>query len=991
MLKRISVFLLISLVCLLFANPTHAQPTWTVDLFGKIKKPTQFENRKLGSEKMADKQFTLPRHVIQNNVTHYNYYFNANNKVNQVVERAKMSNRDDYSRLLSFYSYDLRGTSAQKNDLDSVIATCTAGILLHDLRNDWIDNMYLLIGKSYFYKGDLDSAAMTFQFINYNLFPRKRGEDDNRVVGTNSAASKSTISIANKEKRNILQKLTALPPSRNDAIIWLIRTWIEMGEYGDAAGLINTLQLDPNLPKRLRNDLDEVDAYLFYKQAVYDSSAIHLERALSNADDKADKSRWKFLLAQLYEMGGRYDKASDYYTRAAKQTVDPLLDIYARLNEAKMIRNGSDLKELNKTIDKLVRMAHQDKYETFRDIVYYAAGQLALRKPDTTQALGYFKKSLKYNESNIAYRNKAFLQMADIAYKRKEYRSAAALYDSLQLGDTTLADRLAQIETRKAALTKIADAITNIEREDSLQRIAAMEPAARDLFVKALVKRLRKEKGLKDDGSQNGGDNYVNPFNNSSGKSADLFTANESKGEWYFNNSSMKSKGFSEFKSRWGTRGNVDNWRRRAAIEFTNPNNNTNNPTPDSKKGADTKGGNGKGNNNTNAANPADQEITYDALMKDVPLTPEKLTASNDILADNLLQLAKLYQDELEEYELAAATYEDYLRRFPERLADGEPYLGLYHCYSKLGNAEKAAYYKNLLQSKFPNSPSAQKLNPAAQANNTRNGAATVIYDSIYTLFLEGNFEQAIAEKKKADSLYGVNYWTPQLLYIEALYNVKQQNDSTAISGLQTLANRYPNSPLKDKALNMIDVLKRRKEIETYLTNLQITRDTDNVVVITPDKPQPPPVVKQLDTVKVKDTVKKVAPPVASGAFVLNPTAPHMVLMVLDKVDAMYTNEAKNAIDRYNKEYYWGQPFQVTKDAIDAEHNILVIASFPNADAALQYYDKIRKDAKNEISWLPANKYSFLIITNPNLDVLKAGKNISAYKALLNTQYPNRF
>ena len=74
------------------------------------------------------------------------------------------------------------------------------------MRNDWIDNMYMLIGKAYYYRKDFDSALMTFQFINYNLFPRKKSEDDDRVVGANASASASNISIANKEKRNILQK-----------------------------------------------------------------------------------------------------------------------------------------------------------------------------------------------------------------------------------------------------------------------------------------------------------------------------------------------------------------------------------------------------------------------------------------------------------------------------------------------------------------------------------------------------------------------------------------------------------------------------------------------------------------------------------------------------------------------------------------------------------------------------------------------------------------
>ena len=245
--------------------------------------------------------------------------------------------------------------------------------------------MPVLIGKAYFLRKDFDSALMTFQFINYNLFPRKRkNDDDDRVVGTNSSASGTTISIANKEKRNILQKIYTEPPSRNDALLWLARTLIEQEDFGESGGLLNTLHNDPNLPKRLQNDLEEVNAYWFYKQGMYDSTASHLEKALSTADSKQDKSRWEYLLAQLFEMNGHYDKASDYYLSAAKHTVDPLLDIYARLNEAKLMKGTGDPKELQRGIDNLLKMAKKDKYESYRDIIYYSAGQLALQKPDTS-------------------------------------------------------------------------------------------------------------------------------------------------------------------------------------------------------------------------------------------------------------------------------------------------------------------------------------------------------------------------------------------------------------------------------------------------------------------------------------------------------------------------------------------------------------------------------------------------------------------------------
>ena len=227
MQKKILLQLLILSVAFSYVNRVFAQPAWTINLLDSSKRSKKFEEQKLGSEKMADKKFTVVRHIFQNNYTHYNYFYNANNKINAVIERAKAAQKDDYTKLLNYYPYSLENTATQKIELDSVIYKATAGILLHDLRNDWVDNMYLLMGQAYFLRKDFDSAAATFQFINYNLFPRKKDEDASRVVGTRDASSSGNLSIANEEKRNILQKLTAEPPSRNDALIWMIHTLIE--------------------------------------------------------------------------------------------------------------------------------------------------------------------------------------------------------------------------------------------------------------------------------------------------------------------------------------------------------------------------------------------------------------------------------------------------------------------------------------------------------------------------------------------------------------------------------------------------------------------------------------------------------------------------------------------------------------------------------------------------------------------------------------------
>ena len=992
--RLLSVRLVVILSLLSFS--VHAQPTWTLDPFGKEKKPEKYEEKKLGSEKTADKKFTVSRRFIQNNVTHYNFYFNAKSKLNAVIERAKIAQKDDYSKLLNFYPYTLENTASQQVELDSVIYKSTAGILLHDLRNDWVDNLYLLIGKAYYFRKTFDSAALTFQFINYNLFPRKKNEDDSRVVGTNQAANNGVISIADKEKRNLVQKLVTLPPSRNDALIWMARTLVETKEFSDAAGILNILQTDPNLPKRLRNDLEEVTAYWFYEQEMYDSTAVHLEKAISNAETKQDKARWEYLLGQLYEMSGQFDKASGHYNSAAKHTVDPIMDIYSRLNDAKLFKKSGNIKELQNAIDKLLKMARKDKYESYRDIIYYSAGRIGMEIPDTANSVTYYNKSLKYNTANPEVKCKANLELGNISYDLAQYKSALGYYDSIDLANPVMREDSLMIDSRRKNLANVVAQLDIIRLEDSLQVIAAMPPAERDALIKKLARKLRKEKGGGKEEEHAGGGAMIS-FNNDKNQPTNLFETGSGKGEWYFYNASMKSKGFSEFKSKWGKRENVDNWRRKSASESATKNANNN-------MGDDPLAAAEKGKDQVAAADAKPIDNSYDGLMANLPLTPELIDSSNARIACALLELARIFQYDLEDYQQAIHTYDIYLQRFPNRLQGGEVYLGLYYCYMKLQNSEKANYYKGLINQGFADSKSAKMINnPLVMQADKKNPEVTARYEAIYNKFIEGKFEEAIQEKSLADSTYGDNYWSPQLLYIESVYHIRNRNDSSAIRILNDLIQRYPQSPLKPKAETMIDVLRRRAEIEEYLTKLEVTRAEEEKFIFSDDKAVAPktdmPSVSEPKQVAapVSIPVKKPDAPIAlppsmvSGGFQWQADKPHYVMMVLEKTDGVYVNEARNAFMRFNRTKFSNRTITINKDALSPEKALLLFTGFSDAQDAFTYFEAVKKAAPAEVSWLPANKYSFLIISEANLQELRKNPDFGAYRKLLNNQYPGKF
>jgi len=204
----------------------------------------------------------------------------------------------------------------------------------------------------------------------------------------------------------------------------------------------------------------------------------------------------------------------------------------------------------------------------------------------------------------------------------------------------------------------------------------------------------------------------------------------------------------------------------------------------------------------------------------------------------------------------------------------------------------------------------------------------------------------------------------------------------------------------------MIDVLKRRSEIENYLTNLQIERVKEDSVIEVAEIQvrKAPEIARKNDTtnqitqnagIKKQDSiiVKNVKPvpqaPLSSFNFVS--TATQFVVMLLDKVDPVYISEARNALVRYNREKFSQQSITIVKDTLDKDRSLLVFREFPDAVAAAAYTDKIKKDAAGEISWLPPNKYSFFIMSDANLQLLKVNKDIEAYLKLLRNYFPGKF
>jgi hypothetical protein len=950
-----------------------------------ITKPKEYEERTLRSEKSDQKKFTIPRRFVQNTFTHYNYFFNANMKLNEVLDKAKAAFTDDYSQLLPFYNYSLDITAADSLQLDSISSKSQTGIALHDLRNDWVDDLYLLWGASYYFRKQFDSAYLMFQYINY-AFAEKEKDGYYKTIGSNRDGN-SAYSISTKEKNSLPRRMFSEPPSRNDAFIWQIRNFLAQDQFPEAASLIVTLRNDPVFPKRLHNDLEEVQAYWFYKQSMWDSAANHLEKALGNASNKQERARWEYLLAQLHELSGSYKESEKFYAKAIGHTTDPILDIYARLYSIRVNKDGGE-NYIDKNVAELLKMARRDKYEEYRDIIYYMAAQMQLERGNVDGALPLLLKSTQYSNNNPTNRNKAFLQLAELSFQKRLYRQAYNFYDSVQMDDPSLKDPGA-IQTRKEALGRIASAQEIVERQDSLQRIAGMPEDERRDYVRKLVRDIRKKQGLK-------AENYSTGPALTTNAPTTLFPTNEPRGGDFFTNPTARTKGANDFKAKWGNRPNVDNWRRgnnvSAAMQdkINKANQASNNPRAGLK-------GQGQGD-----------ETTFDGLYGNLPLTTEQLKASNDSIQEAMFRLGKAYVQEIEDCSIGTETFETLRTRYPGFNPMDEVLFNLYYCYNKNGETAKAAAIKQLMSQKYDTSNFTTIVVTGKNPKATGNADATKAYEKIYDLFIEGNFAEAIAQKKIADSMYSKSNWTPQLLYIESVYYIKQRQDSAAIKVLNDIISQFPESPLAPRATNMINVLGRRAQIEDELNKLQITRPVEDtsrrVTTNAPVTQQPvqkdtatrqitdPPV--RTVTRPVTDTTAKqpvVNQPVVSP-YVYAPGDAHYVVLILTQVDQIFASEAKNAFYRYNRENFYNKQFALDLVDIDGTNRFMLISPFKSAEEALAYVDKTKPRTANDIlPWLKGGKYTFSIINEKNLQLLQTNKNVDNYRSFLNQHLPGRF
>lgn len=970
------------------------------------------EERPLPYEILAKKKYTLGRRAYQNTVSKFNYIFHANEELNQILKDARLYLQEDYTNLIPFYDYDLANTS--KKDIDSIIYRCNANIVLHDLRSNWVDDAFLLLAKAYLFHKDFDTAGSLLQYINYAFDAKEAGMDI--PIGSNLRNTKGQFSIATKENNRFYQNKNI----RNESMLWQARNYFETNALNEGISLLQLLKTDAYFPKRLYPFLSEQLAYGYYQSEIYDSAAVYLTKGLSNAPDKFSKTRWYYLIAQLWERANNLTNAYTWYKKANSEALNPLISVYSKINLIKIEYKQSTI-PWQELASSLQQMSKREKYKIYTDILYFEMAKLAIQNKDMAKANEWLLVSIKKNENGLNQKQKAFELLADINYHTGEYSIAKLAYDSLTMILKTNPD-FDKIALRKKWLPSIQVNDKNIQQQDTLQYIYSLPENTQKTQVtkwaineKNKIQKLNtlfldeeKEKNLKNEAAKkieynnNFGDrnrsNYS--FNNTNNLENNLFGNNtygsnneynnaantnnvstiqpgNRQSDFYFENKGTVEIGKQSFSQKWGNRPNVDQWRRKTSSTIIYKSNNSEDinqaryTTPDSLI-----------KNVTATIN-----ITKDSLSN-FPLIANKEDFKKSLLSLNksCFENAQTFLFQLNDFEKALPLYKKLINLNIDDAITERCMLDLASEYIHQGNRAASDSIIEIVQNKFPKGIYITKKTSVENKKSEEKQLETD-YKEAYFMAQIGNWPNLAKKSAQLDQQLKNTKWFTPYQFIKVKMYAQQRMDSIALVLLDSIIFMHQNERIRDRAKNIIEEIKHRKETELYLSKLNI----DSLKI----KPVPLNNFAENNEILPENTKSSMLPKIDSASkeamdaglfFTKDVFEPHYVAILTNNLKEVLVKEIVTALGFLNKDEFKKQNLDVTY--IEFEPNVFVvwIGPFLDLNSSYTYLNKIKGRLSNEIiSFVQTKQYELFILGKSNILQIKNSDDLKKYKIYMNS------
>ncbi|MBD2770242.1 hypothetical protein IC235_20340 [Hymenobacter sp. BT664] len=730
----------------------------------------------------------LVAHAFNNVAARDNAYFLAREKLHAVEDKLYATRVNDYNQPLPLFpTLDSTSVRANRADLNDIIKKASMPIQ-HRPGSDWTDDAYILVGWSRFYQMQFDDAALTFKYVN--------------------STSKD-------------------PNAKHEALIGLMRTFVARGEFESAKAVSDLLDKEAGRPEDARQlFLTRADYYIRTDEPA--KAIPQLEKAIPLIKLKNERSRTRFVLAQLYQDAGENKKAYEQLDQILARNPPYELDFQAKL----MLGQVSDLSpkdrlRLNKTFADLLK---DPKNKDYRDKIYYEMARLNYREKNYPEALKLLRQSIKATTSNQLQKSYTYLLAGRIYYENlQKYRLAAAYYDSTVQTMAKEAKTYAAIKERSDILKEFAKQYTIIETQDSLQALAKLSPNVLDqqlnLYADAEIAAKRKEAArvaATQKASEKAAElaqrqaNSAPSFQVGAAPLTDLTafdpTAPATGAKWYFDNPAALGTARADFRRRWGNRPLQDNWRTNSQAT-SSPQSPANGGTPAATAGNGPNQANSSRADSVAAVDPeAEKRALVAQYRSKLPFTPEQLKESDAQIEAALYELAGIYKEQLKEREKGFETYEKQVARYARGNHAPDAYYLLYLYYKDKPDAAKMAQYAAALQREFPNAIYTKLIaDPQYREHQLalHNAVASRV-DSAFTYYKDQRFTKASGVLARTEKLYPKSDLSDRVAYLKMLLVIRTQPPLTARSSVEAFCKEYPDSPLVPQALTLAATYKKQ-------------------------------------------------------------------------------------------------------------------------------------------------------------------------------------
>ncbi|MFH1321535.1 MAG: tetratricopeptide repeat protein [Bacteroidota bacterium] len=873
----------------------------------------------------STKRNNLINRTYHNITAHYNAYFYGNESLKEGVTKLENLHEDNYDDVLQVFKY---GTDTKaKNiypEMDIAIEKASKVIQRHEInakpknktnkkRNkkpgkkrekkkekktgddykNWIDDSYLMIGQAHFYKHDFYKAIITFEFI------------------------------AKQYKKNSI---------KYEALVWMIKSNNQLGNFNESQTILDILYDKKNkkkIPKKIMADLSATHADFYIRQKKYPSAIIPLKKAIELTRKKQIRTRYTFILAQLYQLQGDYNKASGYFEDVLNMRPSYEMAFQARISMAKGL-SARNSKEIKQQLEKMLR---EEENAEYYDQIYYTLAIIAQKEGDFNSTIKYLKLSVSSSVSNTHQKGLSFLKLADIFFEQPSYPLARAYYDSAA---TFLSDDYhdySRIVNKKNSLTDIVRNLNIIAYEDSLQQLAAMSQKELDKIIRGIIAKI-----IEDEQEEREEDSQAK-YRSMYGQDNTRDNNRNVGSQWYFYNPTAISFGFSEFLRKWGDRELEDNWRRKNKKSFITE-------IADTSSGTDDEDISGIGK----VTGDLKDKNTY---LKNIPLTKKQMEESHSRIIEAYFNLGIIYKELLLDEKQSAKVFEELLERYPENKYRLSTCYHLYRLYLSTGDQNRSEYYKNIILTDYPDSDYSKIINNPDYIKEMEDEKNKIerYYRETYQGYTNNQYELVLRRCNSADSLFPDNALMPKFDYLKALSTGKTKDIPAFETALKEVVKKYPDDEVKTQAQEILDYISKLKRPKT---------DTMSDIL--------------------KDTIP-------AGFFTFNKNAAHYYILVVPdtSVDII---QLKTSVSDYNSNFFRMGRLDIDNMFLDAENQLIVVKKFKNMIKGIDYYDAIREN-KTVLSAINPDNYQQFIISADNFLIFYDQKNIDDYLAFFKQNYKN--